>query len=117
VTHSGRAVYTATLAGPGYYPSAVYATIDPTSGPSGVHVAAPGAGPDDGFTGYPPFGGPTGRWGDYSAAVADTDGNVWLATEFIGQSCTPAEFYADTTCGGTRTILANWGTSFFKVTP
>jgi hypothetical protein len=117
VTHAGKAVYTATLAGVGYYPSAVYATIDPTSGPSAIHIAAAGLGPDDGFTGYPPFGGPTGRWGDYSAAVADTGGNVWLATESINQTCTDAQFQADTTCGGTRTILANWGTSFFKVTP
>jgi len=118
VTHGGKAVYTATLAGPDYFPSSVYATIDPTaSGPSAVHVAGAGVGPDDGFTGYPPFGGPTARWGDYSAAVADTAGNVWLATEYIGQSCTAAQFAADQTCGGARTILANWGTSFFKVTP
>jgi hypothetical protein len=116
VTHDGKAVYTATLVGPDYFPSAVYATIDPTaSGPSAVHVAAAGLGPDDGFTGYPPFGGPTARWGDYSAAVADTSGNVWLATEYIGQTCTVAQFAADQTCGGTRTINANWGTSFFEV--
>ena len=35
VTHAGKVVYTATLAGPGYFPSSVYATIDPTArGPS-----------------------------------------------------------------------------------
>jgi hypothetical protein len=117
VTHDGKAVYTATLTGTGYYPSAVYATIDSGSGPGAVHVAAAGAGPDDGYTGYPPNGGPTGRWGDYSAAAADDSGNVWVATEYIGQSCTPAEFLADQTCGGTRTVAANWGTFVARVTP
>jgi hypothetical protein len=117
VTTTGHVVYTATLVGPDYYPSAVYATIDPLSGPSAVKIAGAGVGPDDGFTGYPPFGGPTGRWGDYSAAVPDPSGGVWVATEYIGQACTPAQFYADTTCGGTRTLLANWGTYVAHVTP
>jgi hypothetical protein len=117
VTTSGKAVYTATLVGRDYYPSAVYATIDATNGPSSVKIAGAGVGPDDGFTGYPPFGGPTGRWGDYSAAVPDSSGGAWVATEYIGQSCTNAQFYADTTCGGTRTILANWGTYIAHLTP
>ncbi len=117
VTHGGKAVYTATLAGPDVYPSAVYGTIDLTNGPGTLHVAGAGAGPDDGFSGYPPFGGPTGRWGDYSAAVADTDGNVWVATEYIAQTCTTAEFLADPTCGKTRTMLANWSTRVAQVTP
>jgi hypothetical protein len=117
VTHDGKAVYTATLAGPSFFPSAVYATLDADGSTSAIHVARAGLGPDDGFTGYPPFGGPTGRWGDYSAAVSDTDGNVWLATESINQTCTLDQFLDDQTCGGTRTLLANWGTSFFKVTP
>jgi len=117
VTTTGKVVYTATLVGPDYYPSAVYATIDPLTGPSAVKIVAAGVGPDDGFTGYPPFGGPTGRWGDYSAAVPDPSGGAWVATEYIGQACTPAQFYADTTCGGTRTLLANWGTYVAHVTP
>ncbi|HVC88313.1 MAG TPA: hypothetical protein VNC40_12925 [Gaiellaceae bacterium] len=117
VTSAGKAVYTATLAGPDYYPSAIYTTIDPSTGPGTIHLVGAGLGPDDGFTGYPPFGGPTARWGDYSAAVSDPAGNVWFATEYIGQTCTAAAFYADTTCGGTRTILANWGTYVGKVTP
>jgi hypothetical protein len=117
VTSDGKAVYTATLTGNGYYPSAVYATLDATHGPTAVHIAAAGAGPDDGFTGYSPFGGPTGRWGDYSAAVG-VGGDVWLATEYIGQSCTLDQFLATNfRCGDTRTQLANWGTAFFQVTP
>jgi hypothetical protein len=115
VTSAGQAIYTATLAGPDYFPSAVYTTISSVGGPSNVRLAAAGLGPDDGFTGYPPFGGPTGRWGDYSAAVADASGNVWTADEYIGQTCTSATFLQDTTCGGTRTILANWGTRISKV--
>ena len=51
------------------------------------------------------------RWGDYGAAVAAADGSIWFAAETINQSCTLATFVADTTCGGTRTILANWGCS------
>jgi hypothetical protein len=117
VTHDGKAVYTATLSGPSFFPSAVYATLNANGSSSSVHIARAGLGPDDGFSGYPPFGGPTGRWGDYSAAVADPDGNVWLATESINQTCTLATFLSDTTCGGTRTTNANWGTSFFEVTP
>ena len=118
VTHDGKAVYTATLSGPSYFPSAVYATLGADGSSSAVHVARKGLGPEDGFTGYPPFGGPTARWGDYSAAVADPDGHVWLATESINQTCTLDEFLADSqTCGNTRTLLANWGTSFFEVTP
>ena len=117
VTTGGTAVYTASLAGPDFFPSSVYATIDPQAGPSDVHVAGAGLGPEDGFTGYPPFGGPTARWGDYSAAVPDASGSVWLATEYIGQTCTLQEFLADTTCGGTRTTFANWGTYVTQVTP
>ena len=39
-----------------------------------------GQAPDDGFTAYKPYGGNgVGRWGDYSAAVADGNGNIWMA--------------------------------------
>ena len=55
-----------------------------------VHLAGPGAGPDDGVTGYSFFleddAAPNevepARWGDYSAAVF-ADGAVWMANEFI----------------------------------
>jgi hypothetical protein len=70
-----------------------------------------GVGPDDGFSGYAAYGGGgVGRWGDYTAAVADEHGNIWVAAEYIGQTCTFEEFALDTTCGGTRSLLANWGT-------
>ncbi len=118
VNAAGKALITFTLTGPGFFPSAAYATIDAAGNTGDVHIAAAGAGPEDGFTGYksPGFGG-TSRWGDYSAAVADADGSIWLAQEYIGQSCGDAQFNADSTCGGTRTLFANWGTFISNVQP
>jgi hypothetical protein len=108
VNASGSGVIGFTLVGPDYYPSAAYAPIDATNGAGAIHIAGAGAGPADGFTGYAPFSptgasGRTERWGDYSAAVADSDGSIWLATEYIP--------------GTPRTLLANWGTYISHVTP
>jgi hypothetical protein len=109
VTADGAAVMTFSLSGPDYFPSAAYAPLRDKAG--NIRLAGPGVGPDDGFSGYAAEGGNgIGRWGDYSAAVADGDGNIWIAAEFIGQTCTDAVYAADSTCGGTRTLLANWGT-------
>jgi hypothetical protein len=107
------------LVGPDFYPSAAYSWIG-ADGTGDVNVAKWGVGPADGFTGYvslDPGDGGVERWGDYSAAVADEAGNIWFATETINQRCTFSEFLADTTCGGTRSALANWGTSIASVTP
>ena len=80
-----------------------------------------GTGPQDGFTGYvslDPGDGGISRWGDYTAAVADAAGNIWFATESINQSCTFTEFLNTAfTCGGTRTIYANFGSTIGKVAP
>jgi len=114
VTRDGNAVMSFTLSGPDYFPSAAYTIVGDTRG--SVHVVGAGAGPDDGFTGYAAYGGNgIARWGDYSAAVADEHGNVWLAAEYVGQTCTFAQYSVDTTCGGTRTLLANWGTFISRV--
>jgi hypothetical protein len=84
-----------------------------------IHVAAEGVGPDDGFTGYNPvaaFGsGP--HWGDYGAAA--TDGNsIWIANEYINQTCTYSTFISSNfRCGNTRTQLGNWGTRISKIVP
>lgn len=117
VTKDGQAVMTATLSGPTFYPSSIYVRIK--DGRAGnVHISGAGAGPEDGFTGYAQYGGNgVARWGDYSAAFAGTDGNVWVASEYIGQTCTVAQYLADNTCGGTRTQLANWGTFITRVNP
>ena len=92
-----------TVVGQSLYPSVGYANVT-SSGAGAIHVAALGVGPEDGFTGYPVYGGNgVARWGDYSAAVADGDGNIWFAGEYIP--------------GGMRTLLANWGTFVGRVTP
>lgn len=113
MTSAGKGVMAFTLVGPNFFPSAGYAMVD-DSGVGAVHVAAAGQGPDDGFSDYKLFGNPPGttrpRWGDYGAAVA-LGSNVWIASEYIGQSCSLAE-YRNTNfrCGNTRTALANWDT-------
>lgn len=105
VNAAGRGVIGFSIAGPDFYPSTGYASIDAVNGAGAVHVAGAGAAPDDGFTGYAAEGGSdrVARWGDYSAAVAAADGSIWLAAEYIPN--TP------------RTLLANWGTFVSNVQP
>lgn len=114
VTPSGRGVIGFTQVGPNDFPSAGYVGIDAISGVGATHLAAAGLGPQDGFTEY----GRRPRWGDYGAAVADGS-SIWLANEYIGQTCNLAEYTAAPfgSCGGTRTSLGNWGTRISKVTP
>ncbi len=104
VNSAGKGVMGFTLVGPDFFPSAAYAPIDATNGTGLVHIASAGVAPEDGFTGYHVFGGNgTARWGDYSAAVADAAGTIWIGHELIP--------------GGPRTFLANWGTFVSRVTP
>ena len=118
VTSSGNAVMGLTLVGPGYYPSAAYVRVDdqPGTPASGVTVVGAGRGPDDDFSGYRGFQYNQPRWGDYGAAsvVGDT---VWIANEYIAQTCTLAQYEAAPfgTCNGTRTALANWSTHITAV--
>jgi hypothetical protein len=117
---AGKGVLSFTLVGPRYYPGVGYVRLDAGHSPTAVRVARWGSGAADGFTGelsQDPVDGGVERWGDYGAAVADADGSIWFANESINQSCTLAQFLADTTCGGTRTILANWGTFIGNVNP
>lgn len=119
VTSSGRGVMGFTLVGADHFPSAAYVSIDAKVGAGDIHVAAEGAGPQDGFSGYVPLGGtprPRPRWGDYGAAATDGT-NIWLASEFIGQTCTYPEFLAQPLgqCGGTRAALGNWATRITKL--
>jgi hypothetical protein len=120
VTSSGKGVMAFTVVGADYYPSAGYAGIDALVGTGDIHVAAPGLGPDDGFTSYKYYVGnpPRTRWGDYGAAVADGN-SMWIASEYIGQTCTLAQYESAPfgSCGGTRTSLGNWDTRISKVTP
>jgi hypothetical protein len=106
VTAQGRGAIAMTLVGPGYFPSAAYVTIDTYSTGTTVQLASAGAGPEDGFTGYPDAGFPeTGiaRWGDYSTAAVAPDGSIWMTTEFIPNA--------------PRTQLANWGTYIAQYIP
>jgi hypothetical protein len=111
VTQSGRGVIAFTVVGPNDYPSAGYASLDAKVGAGEVHIAAAGAGPWDGFTGIPYLGGGRPRWGDYGAAAADGN-TIWLASEYIAQTCTLAQYLTPPLfqCGGTRGALSNWAT-------
>ena len=48
--------------------------LDAINGAGDIHIAAPGLGPDDGFTAYKAYGGshPFTRWGDYGAAAVES---------------------------------------------
>jgi len=110
VNGSGTAVMSFTLVGPDIFPSAAFSRISLSEGAGIVHVSGAGQDPEDGFTAYKDFGGGgTARWGDYSAAVADLSGNVWLATEYIPKACASAPQ------AGCRTLFANWGTFVTQV--
>lgn len=111
VTQSGRGVIAFTVVGPNDHPSAGYASLDAKIGAGDVHIAAAGAGPWDGFTGIPYLGGGRPRWGDYGAAAADGN-TIWLASEYIAQTCTLAQYLTPPLfqCGGTRGALGNWAT-------
>ena len=95
---SGKGAIGATLVGPNVYPSASYLPFN-TAGPSGsVVVAGAGAGPNDGFTAT--FDGAyRTRWGDYGEATVAPGGTVWLASEYINQTCNDVTFNADRRVG------------------
>lgn len=79
---AGKGAMSFTLVGPDYTPSAAYAPLDAASGAGKVKILAPGAGLLDSIDGYVK-GTDVDRFGDYSAAVSDQNGNIWLATEYI----------------------------------
>jgi hypothetical protein len=118
---SGRGVMAFTVVGNDHHPSAAYVGIDDRIGTGEIHIAAAGIGPQDGFSGYKAFSSPDPprpRWGDYGAAATDGD-SIWIASEYVAQTCTFAEYVATPfgSCGGTRASLGNWGTRISKVTP
>ena len=103
VNAQGRGAIAFTLVGPDYFPSAAFVLLDAFSTGSSVQISSPGVLPEDGFSGYPNIGFPTqglARWGDYSTAVAASDGSIWAVTEFISNA--------------PRTQLANWATFVTK---
>ena len=98
--------------GPGLYPGTGYAKVSLATGVTEVKLTSLGVFPDDGFTGYPVFDDRGGRWGDYSAAVVDAHGDIWVANETI-----PCQELLGPGNGCYRSLLANWGTLVAKITP
>ena len=116
VTPSGRGVIAFTVLGQDHFPSAGYASLDAKIGAGDVHIAAEGAAPQDGFTGYFPEVNPVRpRWGDYGAAAVDGN-TIWFASEFIANSCDLQTYVATNfTCNNTRGSLGNWATRITHV--
>jgi hypothetical protein len=117
VASSGRGVIGFSVVGNDYFPSAGYASLDAKIGAGLLHIAQPGAGPADGFSGYLPYSDRP-RWGDYGAAATDGT-SIWIANEYIAQTCSYAQYRAAPfgSCGGTRTSLANWATRITRLIP
>jgi hypothetical protein len=106
VNDSGRGVVAYTVMGPKLFPSAAWTGISRDGTGGSVRIARTGFRPEDGFTCYTEFiGGDEAecRWGDYSASFALPNGEVWSATEFIGDNA--------------RTQFANWSTFIWPVKP
>jgi len=107
VNASGKAVIAFSVAGRDFFPSAGYATLDATNGAGPIVISGPGVAPDDGFSAYRPVGPSfrAGRWGDYSFAVSDESGKIWMGSEMIPTEQAPF------------VPFANWGTFITAVTP
>lgn len=104
VNAKGRGAFAVTLTGGNWYPTAALIPFETFATPTAVEIAGLGVMPEDGFTGYPTFGG-TGvaRWGDYNGAVAASDGSIWLVAQYIGNF--------------PRTTYANWNTYIMRKMP
>jgi hypothetical protein len=105
VNGSGRGVIAFTLMGPNDYPSAAQIAISAAGVSGNIQIVRRGFRPEDGFTCYVTEVGPGAlcRWGDYSASVGTPGGQVFSATEFVGDN--------------TRTFFANWSTFVWPVNP
>ncbi len=105
VTSAGVGYLLFSLSGTSNYPSPAYISYG-TAGPTGpVMLATNGAAPEDGFTCYAAYVGPSYggcRWGDYSMGVAMGQ-RVFMATEMIPP--------------GFRDTLTNWGTYIWSAPP
>jgi hypothetical protein len=148
VTASGRGLMAFTDTGDTTNPSAAYAPIDASLGVGAWNDVTGGAGPaaDDGFSGYKGTRFPNpirSRWGDYGSAAVDGN-SVWIASEYIANTCDYTDWGGPYFAGGTgdnllgtcaggtfsfsvpggtpgtpgsRTALANWSTRISKLTP
>jgi hypothetical protein len=133
-TTGGKAIMLFTLAGNGgptgadhggFYPSTAFGRLTSSSGGllnSTINVADMGQSPQDGFSEYQGYPGPTRpRWGDYSWGffLPGSGGRIYFANEYIQYAnCTGSAFSLKIgTCDGTRDGNANWGTSVNYVVP
>ncbi len=116
VTDDGHGVMAFTVVGPDNFPSAGFTSLSANKGAGPVHVAAAGAGPSDDFVDYPQIvNPPRPRWGDYGAAAVDGN-TLWIASEYIGQTCNLSTYIASNfTCGNTRGSFGNWSTRISKL--
>lgn len=89
----------------GGFPSAAYLRFVGGRPTKTYAISGRGTASDDGFTGYPPYGGPVGRWGDYSSATVDpVTGMFYVGNEYIPNvKVYPRSFYT------------NWGTFITEV--
>jgi hypothetical protein len=110
VDKDGDGAIVFTLVGPGYFPSVAYSPVNDVSVSQLIHIAGAGQGPEDGFSGYPQYGGNgVARWGDYSAATWDGE-RMWFAGEYIPTAC-------DVNAPPCREVLFNWGTFVGSILP
>ena len=107
VNASGKAVIAFSIAGEEFFPSSGYATLDAANGAGPIVISFNGVAPNDGFTAYRPLGPNfrVGRWGDYSWAVSDESGTIWMGAEVIPPEQAPF------------VPFANWGTFVTAATP
>jgi hypothetical protein len=106
VNAAGKAAISFSVVGEDFFPSAAYVLLDAVKGAGPIIISGPGVAPDDGFSGYAPFARRgAARWGDYSAAVADEFGNIWMGAEMIPRN--PPQLI----------LAANWGTFITAVAP
>jgi hypothetical protein len=106
VNADGGGAMVMSMAGPTVYPSPSFIRIgrNGTKGP--VRVPDFGRGPAEGISCYATFVGGRDRgcrWGDSSAAAADSTGKVWMATAWIS--------------GSAQVPLANWSTEVIRYAP
>jgi hypothetical protein len=93
VNAQGAGAIAVTLVGSNYYPSAAMIPFQTGVTPTTLQIAATGALPEDGFTGYQ---NGYSRWGDYNTSITASDGSIWSVVEYIGNY--------------PRTTAANWNT-------
>jgi hypothetical protein len=104
VNAAGKAAISFSVVGEDFFPSAAYALLDAVKGAGPIIISGRGVSPNDAASGYAPFGFRVSRWGDYSAAVSDEAGHIWMGAQMIPVN--PPVI-----------LLANWGTFITEVTP